>query len=243
GAKKFGSNALELLKSALQNCYSNKDYISMKAIDYSVNNYNFHIDFEKENLLQTKQHQLAIVQALNKTQVLREGYQQIATVNSTIPREDAIFIERVLLNNQMEANIRITQVNLYYLEVEKDFTNAIEQGMIDKIDKIRAQRSIKDLLNYIIPYLNKLILNWNNMNGHIRAPLFDMILFENWICDELHVLLRIYDRLWELIIAELKAHGLYNDKSQKIIVDEMKKINVTFQFWEIMKLIIEIILL
>ncbi|CAG8738207.1 28992_t:CDS:2 [Gigaspora margarita] len=80
--------------------------------------------------------------------------------------------------------------------------------------------------------MEQLILNWNNMNGHIRAPLFDMILLKNWICDELHVLLRIYDRLWELIIAELKARGLYNDKSQKIIVDEMKRINVTFQFWE-----------
>ncbi|CAG8763056.1 33932_t:CDS:2, partial [Gigaspora margarita] len=346
-AKKFKNNALKLLKSASQNCYSNKDYISIKAINYS---------------------------ALDKTQVSQEGYRHIATVNSTIPCEGAISNECVLLNKQMEANIKITQINLYHLEVEKDSTDAFEQGIIDKIDKIGAQCSIKDLLNYIILYLEQsnilkctdlvvhlrisgdgqnvghkikhtmvtfmilndikhydesdfqytvvlypetekyeilkfvlstliedlwflkknglqigtlcwnfefyfsadlkffsicfslnatnstyfcswyninknqyentqadwritktmeqLILNWNNMNRHIRAPLFDIIPLENWICDELYILLQIYDRLWELIIAELKARKLYNDKFRKIIVDEMKRINVTFQFWK-----------
>ncbi|CAG8689048.1 19369_t:CDS:2, partial [Gigaspora margarita] len=203
------NNALELLKSASQNCYSNENYISIKAIDYSINNYNFHIDFEKENLLQTKQYQLAIVQALDKTQ-------------------GAISNEHILLNKQMEANIKITQVNLYHLEVKKDSTDVFEQRIIDKINKIGAQYTDWRITKTI----KQLILNWNNINEHIRAPLFDMIPLENWICNELHVLLRIYDRLWKLIIVELKACGLYNDKSRKIIVDKIKRINVTFQFWK-----------
>ncbi|CAG8834032.1 27111_t:CDS:2, partial [Gigaspora margarita] len=120
-----------------------------------------------------------------------------SAVNSTIPREGTISNERVLLNKQMEANIRITQVNLYHLEVEKDSTDAFEQGMIDKIDKIEAQHSIKNLLNYIIPYLKQ---------SNILK------------CTDPVVYLRI--------------SGLYNDKSRKIIVNEMKRINVTFQFWE-----------
>ncbi|RIB15911.1 hypothetical protein C2G38_2191366 [Gigaspora rosea] len=112
-AKKFGNNALELLKSASQNYYSNEDYISVKAIDYS---------------------------ALDKTQVSQE-----------------------------EANIKITQVKLYHLEVEKDSTDAFEQRMIDKIDKIGAQRSIKDLLNYIIPYLEQSnILKCTDPVVHLR---------------------------------------------------------------------------
>ncbi|RIB14206.1 hypothetical protein C2G38_2195790 [Gigaspora rosea] len=73
--------------------------------------------------------------------ISQEGYQQIAVVNSTIPREGAISNKRVLLNKQIEANIRIMQVNLYHLEVENDSTDAFKQGMIDKIDKIGAQRS------------------------------------------------------------------------------------------------------
>ncbi|CAG8708915.1 7310_t:CDS:2 [Gigaspora margarita] len=142
-AKNFENQAFELLKSALQNYYSKKDCINMKAIDYSVNNYNFYIDFEKKDLIKTKQHQLAVVQALDKTQVLQEGYRQIAAVNFTIPRE----------------------------EVEKNSMDADEYEMID-IAKIGAQHSIKDLLNYIIPYLEQSnILKctdpfWKNYESH-----------------------------------------------------------------------------
>ena len=81
--------------------------------------------------------------------------------------------------------------------------------------------------------MDQLRLNWKNTNGHINAPLFTMIPLENWVCDELHVLLRIYDRLWTLVIAEIKSRGLFNDITRKIIVDEMKRINISFQFWEI----------
>ncbi|CAG8790340.1 32551_t:CDS:1, partial [Racocetra persica] len=58
--KRFGNYTLELLKSRSQNYYSKEDRISIKAIDYSVNNYNFHIDFGKEDLIKTKHHQLAV---------------------------------------------------------------------------------------------------------------------------------------------------------------------------------------
>ncbi|CAG8722293.1 26891_t:CDS:2 [Gigaspora margarita] len=270
-AKKFGSQARELLESTSQNYYSKDDDISIKAIDYSINNYNFHIDFEKEDLIKTKQHQLAIVQALDKAKVLQDS-----TISS----------KRILLNKQMEANIKIMQVNLDCLEVEKDSADTdtdfeIEEEMIDvndtvKIDGIGAQHSIKDFLNYIIPYLeqsnilkcddpvvhlrilgdsrnvgykikhhentqadwritktmDQLKSNWNNTNGHINAPLFDMIPLENWICDKLHILLRIFDRLWILVISEIKTRGLFNDISRKIIVDEIKRIGISFQFWE-----------
>ncbi|CAG8685722.1 15759_t:CDS:2 [Gigaspora margarita] len=69
-AKKFGNQALELLKSKLLDNYSKKDHINIKAIDYSINNYNFHIDFGKEDLVKTKQNQLATVQALDKAKIL-----------------------------------------------------------------------------------------------------------------------------------------------------------------------------
>ncbi|CAG8444967.1 13973_t:CDS:2 [Cetraspora pellucida] len=120
-AKRFGNQALELLKSVSQNYYSKEDHISIKAIDYSINNYNFHIDFGKENLIKTKQHQLAVVQALDK-----------ATVIPAIPRKGAVSNERILLNKQIGVNIKIMQVNLDYLEVEEDSTDPkIEQEMIN----------------------------------------------------------------------------------------------------------------
>ncbi|CAG8744144.1 16042_t:CDS:2, partial [Gigaspora rosea] len=111
-------------KSESQNHYSKKDHISIKAIDYSVSDYNFHIDFGKEDLTKTKQNQLATVQALDKAKISREGYRQIAAVNPTIPREYAVSNERALLTKQMEDNIKITQINLNFLEVEEDSTEA-----------------------------------------------------------------------------------------------------------------------
>ncbi|CAG8629069.1 5230_t:CDS:2, partial [Racocetra fulgida] len=121
-AKNFGCQALELLKSKSQDNYSKKDLVNIKAIDYLVNNYNFHIDFEKEDLVKTKQNQLATVQALNKAKISREGYRKIAVVNPTISHEYVVFNECILLTKQIEANIKITQVNLDFLEVEINST-------------------------------------------------------------------------------------------------------------------------
>ncbi|CAG8521855.1 3423_t:CDS:2 [Gigaspora margarita] len=179
--KKFGSQARELLESTSQNYYSKDDDISIKAIDYSINNYDFHIDFGKEDLIKTKQHQLAIIQALDKAKVSQDSYQQIAAVNPTISREGAISSERILLNKQMEANIKIIQVNLDCLEVEEDFANTntdseIEEEIIDvndidivEIDGIGAQCSIKDLLNYNILYLEQSnILKCDDPVVHLR---------------------------------------------------------------------------
>ncbi|GES79040.1 hypothetical protein GLOIN_2v1488228 [Rhizophagus clarus] len=43
--------------------------------------------------------------------------------------------------------------------------------------------------------------NYNQINGHIREPLFHMISLKNWVVDELHIFLRIMDRfeLYHLI--------------------------------------------
>jgi hypothetical protein len=40
--------------------------------------------------------------------------------------------------------------------------------------------------------------------GHIKQPLFNMIPIKNWVVDELHIMLRITDRLWALVIQEFK---------------------------------------
>ncbi|GET00608.1 hypothetical protein GLOIN_2v1728867 [Rhizophagus clarus] len=46
--------------------------------------------------------------------------------------------------------------------------------------------------------------NYNQINGHIKEPLFHMISLKNWVVDELHIFLRITDRLWELMISDLR---------------------------------------
>ncbi|GET00585.1 hypothetical protein GLOIN_2v1478248 [Rhizophagus clarus] len=80
--------------------------------------------------------------------------------------------------------------------------------------------------------INKLIEKNNYYEGHFRKPLFDMIPLDHWLPNELHVMLRITDRLWSLLIAELVEQNSFNDTARKIIIDEMKKIKVNFQFWQ-----------
>ncbi|CAG8747085.1 9059_t:CDS:2, partial [Racocetra fulgida] len=45
--------------------------------------------------------------------------------------------------------------------------------------------------------------NYQNILRHKNSPLFSMIPICNWVVDELHLLLRIFDRLWALVLSEL----------------------------------------
>ncbi|UZO15791.1 uncharacterized protein OCT59_007206 [Rhizophagus irregularis] len=56
--------------------------------------------------------------------------------------------------------------------------------------------------------IDQLITNYNEINGHINPPFFSIIPIENIIFDELHALLRITDRLWELMLAEIQENEL-----------------------------------
>jgi hypothetical protein len=68
--------------------------------------------------------------------------------------------------------------------------------------------------------------------GHNKKPLFPMIPLDKWIPDELHIMLRIWDRLWNLIIAELKEYNQFDNICRNEIMQEMSRIGVNFQFWQ-----------
>ena len=65
----------------------------------------------------------------------------------------------------------------------------------------------KDKINTKSKTINKSMddikINYNRINGHTKEPLFHMIPLKNWVCDELHIFLRITDRLWELMLSDL----------------------------------------
>jgi len=54
---------------------------------------------------------------------------------------------------------------------------------------------------------------------------------KNYLFDELHIMLRITDRLWSLVIHEVIASGFF-DIAREIIIKEMCRIGVRFQFWQ-----------
>ena len=59
--------------------------------------------------------------------------------------------------------------------------------------------------------MNALNENPTEYPGHQLPPLFNMILLENHVPDKLHIILRITNRLWELVLQEIKNEGLFNN--------------------------------
>jgi hypothetical protein len=68
--------------------------------------------------------------------------------------------------------------------------------------------------------------------GHLKSPLLPMIPLDHYVPDELHIMLRVWDRMWALVIQELKSENRFNDYSRAIISKEMQRISVRFYFWQ-----------
>ena len=76
--------------------------------------------------------------------------------------------------------------------------------------------------------MNNIKSNYNRINGHTKAPLFHMISLHNWVVDELHIFLRITDRLWELILSDLRREPVNEEIWKEKILLEMKRLKVSF---------------
>ncbi|CAB4425823.1 unnamed protein product [Rhizophagus irregularis] len=74
-------------------------------------------------------------------------------------------------------------------------------------------------------------INYKQINGHIKEPLFYMIPLQNWVVDELHIFLWITDRLWELMISDLRRETADEEIWKAKILLEMQRLNISFQFW------------
>ena len=74
-------------------------------------------------------------------------------------------------------------------------------------------------------------VNYKQINGHIKEPLFHMIPLKNWVVDELHIFLRITDRLWELMISDLYRETTNEEIWKEKILLEMQRLKISFQFW------------
>jgi hypothetical protein len=74
--------------------------------------------------------------------------------------------------------------------------------------------------------MNILNENLTAYSGHKLPPLFNMISLKNHVSDKLHIMLRITDRLWELVLQEIKNEGLFNDITRNIIIKEMENLKI-----------------
>lgn len=96
----------------------------------------------------------------------------------------------------------------------------------------KSQQGDLSLMWTISKNINMLKDNCNAYPGHYKPPLFDMIPIDHWIFDELHVMLRITDQLWSLVLHELIEEDLFDDVAREVITTEMYRIGVRFHFWK-----------
>ena len=78
--------------------------------------------------------------------------------------------------------------------------------------------------------MEQLNINYSIYKGHRKPSLFNMISLDNWLIDELHIMLRITDCLWNLVLCELREDDLFDDLTRIVIINEMNWIKVKFQF-------------
>ncbi|EXX73918.1 hypothetical protein GLOIN_2v1764234 [Rhizophagus irregularis DAOM 181602=DAOM 197198] len=68
--------------------------------------------------------------------------------------------------------------------------------------------------------------------GHTKPPLLQIISLDHYVPDELHIMLRIWGRLWDLAIQELKIKNQFNELTRTKIIAEMNRIKISFGFWQ-----------
>ncbi|CAG8645428.1 2107_t:CDS:2, partial [Scutellospora calospora] len=66
--------------------------------------------------------------------------------------------------------------------------------------------------------------DYRKFPGHIYSPILDMISMTHYVVNQLHLMLRITDHLWELALNECKNNGHFIDKMRELICNEMRVI-------------------
>ncbi|CAG8844031.1 12812_t:CDS:2, partial [Gigaspora margarita] len=136
-----------------------------------------------EDLIAKKQKCKAVLKTVDQEHIARYAYRSLANIKNELPHQDE-------------------HSNIDDPEIVCKVVSSIGKG---------AQRSIKDILKYIVPNLvEKEILN-------PQQPVIN---------------LRISGDGRNVVLYEIEENGFYNDIAREIIIYEMKKINVHFEFWQ-----------
>ncbi|POG82078.1 hypothetical protein GLOIN_2v1762662 [Rhizophagus irregularis DAOM 181602=DAOM 197198] len=154
---------------------------------------------------------------------------------------DPLIIEQVI--NATGKGILDPAIPTIHLRISGDEQNISENYPTLKIAANALTQELQELSN-IGMIINNTLWNFDksmsslNKNptaypGHKLPSLFNMISLKNHVPDKLHIMLRITDCLWELVLQEIKNERLFNDITQNIIIKEMENLKIRFEFWNI----------
>ena len=138
-----------------KNYYSQNDTLNLESLKFSTNIKSYEINFGIQNKENKRQKVQAIVKTTDQSLILREAYQNLATIEYNLPREYLISSEKIQINKEMEVlipikliNIQTTRVDIgFYEEPDIIIDEEIFNQVVSAIGKA-GYRSVKDILKY-----------------------------------------------------------------------------------------------
>ncbi|GES84505.1 hypothetical protein GLOIN_2v1847779 [Rhizophagus clarus] len=202
----------------------------------------------EEEAVLSPAHQYSICLYLGK-----ESYNSLSTVSAKFSYE----LEQLKTNGYKDSNNTIWPVELFFsakfsYELEQLKTNGYKDSnntiwpvelffsgnwkFVALVLGINAATS-----NYFCLYCNchkdkrynmdKVWLNSKNTHGCKNTMLFQEIDQNNWIIDELHLMLQISDVLFQCLFYELIKKKDFANNTQILIIAEMKRLHIHFEFY------------
>ena len=159
-ATKVASKVLEQFSEIANDFYIPEDIPILESISFGDKKKTYNVDYGKENQILKHEKEVAIVRAMDKSRISRDGYRYLTAIESNLPREKAISEQKISINNLMEQNIRIgivditTAVAVDPNEIPHIIDEDIVETVVNSVGKAGV-RSIKEILIFLIPNLIK----------------------------------------------------------------------------------------
>src|SRR5581483_7734359 len=161
-------------ENSIKDFYNPKDRVVLKALDFTIENREYHVLFGEDDYVRKKQKLQSIAYVQDAENIPRDAYRHLAAIESRLPQEYAVSQTRQEINSYMEELIPINFIDLNSsmmqdLSEEPDITDPLIIEQVVNATGKGAYRSIKKILEYIIPsYINKGKLDPTIPTIHLR---------------------------------------------------------------------------
>ncbi|GBB86015.1 hypothetical protein RclHR1_12460001 [Rhizophagus clarus] len=173
-AKKIAKSVSAIFDQEMTKSCHLDDNPNLKTIEFSIKDNFFNFSFNEENV-EIKHKARAAVQACDKGQVTREGYQILSSISQDLPREWKVSAEKKEITYEINEIIPISLINITPSPSDNSVNSEIHINDSEIINNLQqsigkgGQRNIINILKYLIPgLLNRNVLDITNPTIHLR---------------------------------------------------------------------------
>ncbi|CAG8751056.1 16066_t:CDS:2, partial [Racocetra persica] len=145
----------DFIQSSIFKHHNQKDFISLKSLEYTVNNQNYYLSFGAVDFTQKENKILNIIKIIDSNYISYDAYRGLAAIDYYLPREHIIAIEWNNLTQKITQDVSIKLVDMDII----DSLEIIEESNADNdnIDFNKVLNSIGTGGQFILsPFFNDL---------------------------------------------------------------------------------------